>query len=95
MKRSTTFGFGKKLSFPIIRKNIPSPDAYKIPSDFNNVKNVNHGFSFGISYNDYDKHILRKRSPGPGDYSEMKVMGACGNKYSLKSRLSTSSKFIN
>ena len=45
-KRSTSLGYGKKLELTPIEKS-PSPDKYRIESDF--ARNTKKGQTFGVS----------------------------------------------
>ena len=94
MKRSTSFGFGNKISFPPMKRNTPSPFQYTIPSQFLSRQNSKRGFSFGLSFEACSKLLVKRKHPGPGQYSEMKVMGNCGAKYSFRRRSPTACKFI-
>lgn len=93
MQRSTSFGFGKKITFPPMLRHTPSPDAYNITSLFDSTGNAKRGFTFGLSREYYTNLSFKRRIPGPGDYTELKVMGNCGRKYSFRSRPSTACTF--
>lgn len=93
VERWTSFGFGGKIAFPSTGKQTPAPSAYKIPSEFDVVRNPKRGFTFGLSREDYAKGPFKRKAPGPGDYSELKVMGVCGKKFSFRSRPSTACIF--
>jgi len=75
-RRSTGFGFGSKI-FAGKKNQSPSPNSYKIPSQFEQ-KNKGNVFSFRCSWKSYSK-VYQKEGfintlesdvnlPGPGSY---------------------------
>ena len=80
MERSTSFGYGKKISFPLTLRKTPPPDAYNIGY------NIRRGFTFGLPREYYTNMSFKRKMPGPGDYKEQKVMGSCGKKFSFRNR---------
>jgi hypothetical protein len=68
-RRSTSFGFGSKMTFENKAPN-PPPDHYRKPSDFELQIQRRKGFSFS---HDSKRNLINERetvkTPGPGKYS--------------------------
>lgn len=78
---------------------MPSPDSYRLPSDFDpnlngpSVVTKKLAYTFGASRDVYQrvfspipKHNADPLQPGPGTYDALKTMGKDGKKYTIKGR---------
>lgn len=86
-RRSTSFGYGERHGVRR-RETTPSPGAYKIYSDFQNIKGK--GRSFGLSRererkgSEKNTSFLIHQIPGPGAYNISIDIGKNACKYTLR-----------
>jgi hypothetical protein len=80
--------------------DVPSPDSYRLPSDFDQNLNAPSvvtnklAYTFGASREVYkrvfspiQKHNDDPLQPGPGTYEPLKTIGKDGRKYTIKGRI--------
>lgn len=103
--RSTSFGYGSKI-LDSRRKDSPSPDSYRIPSDFDfSRSDKNKGFSFRVGWKAYTR-VYQKEGfkntlgadpnvPGPGTYKPKADFGTDVKTATLKGKFKDSPKSVN
>mmetsp|Transcript_5085 Transcript_5085/g.9464 ORF Transcript_5085/g.9464 Transcript_5085/m.9464 type:complete len:203 (+) Transcript_5085:36-644(+) len=100
-KRTTSFGYGNKYDFTKERgRDIPPPNAYTMPSDFDQGRPFSSAFSFGISRESCEKRYIEGHFrpdpsvPGPGTYTATKGIGKDAVAYSMRARTATTDQLF-